>query len=358
MKLVLRFFCIFSLVVWFSGFSSCSYFSSSTSLGSKTNVVSQPRIPALTDSDLENKSKDELVLILRGLARESDNASAIVDLRKSLSFRVKNLTPKLIFVTCFYWMKNKPEGPWRWDKTKIYSLNPNEMKFVVLDEIEDERDRKDVYGYLAVFANEEDANKAVIERTEEDKLLALNKVYDLKNKIVSIEIKKYGLIGESLSYQSVATNSGHQESKILNLIVENQSGKDLLICLFVYEQPEKTFSFDTWRYDKTEVQLFRAGEVKRINLPPVFDEYRYSYIRGVLGVFDLKDKVIAENTTFELAPAENKLALGVLSVLKGKKIVVGVEKYGIFNNFIDYTIKPAAFLNKKTGQWVNIKARG
>jgi hypothetical protein len=71
-------------------------------------------------------------------------------------------------------------------------------------------------------------------------------------------------------------------------------------------------------------------------------------MRGVLAVFDLDQMDEAEKANFQLADYKKKLKLGRLSKLKGKKVVLDIEKYGVRGNFIDFTVKPLSFVLTKT----------
>lgn len=346
---------LFFFLIVLSGYQSCSYFSQNNGqVHENVFAAGQKSFPPLSDEMVEKMSKNDLVLYLRGQAQTvKNNPAPVLDLRKSLSFSVNNNTGREIFVTCFYWMKSNPEGMWHWEKSKVHKLLLGETQLIVLNEIEDSRDRRSVCGYLGVFDSFSEADAAVYERTDERKLLDLDRIILLKNKVIPIEIKKYGITGGYLTYEVTGKNVKPQNKQI-DLLVENQTGKEVLVCCFVYDQPERTFEFDVWRYDKTPLQKFGIGEIKYINIPSVADPYRYSYIRGTLGIFDMKEQKIAEDTTLELAPAENKLSLGLLAPLHNKKILLKIEKYGMFGDFIDYTVKPAAFFNRKTGEWLRI----
>lgn len=120
-----------------------------------------------------------------------------------LDFSVENNTGRTIYVTCFSYIKKRIFSRWRWDKSPVYMLKPQESALVAIDFIPDPLDRKNVYGYLGVFPTEEEAEAATYELTEESRLLDLDLLKNLYGKKVTIEIEKYGLTRELLEYDFV-----------------------------------------------------------------------------------------------------------------------------------------------------------
>ncbi len=301
---------------------------------------------ALTEADLEKMSKDEIINFLKG--KSSDQALTVdnlVDMSKSLSFRVKNDTGRAVFVTCFYWMKNGTLSLWRWDKSKVYKVDASKTKLIVLDEIPEARDRSSTFGYLAVFDSLAEAEKAVIELMDERRLIDLDLLEKLKNKIITLFVQKYGVVGKRLGYRADSEKDlvRKKDGKDLDILVENQTGKDILVTCFIYEQPENTNNLSLWRYTKTSIKKIKNGQTVILDLPVVADFYRWTYMRGVLGVFDAADSEVAQQATFEQTKPVNKIELGLLTSLENKKIILSVEKYGVLGDFIDYVVKPAKF---------------
>ena len=345
MKHILRIINIVFVIMFLAGFSSCRNNEPLAPTG--TTPTTSLIAPALSEADLERMSKDEIVTYLKRRATVANPPiSEVVKMKDSLSFSVCNKSGAPFYCCCFYYIKNKLIGRWRWDKSKIYKVQPARTRLIVLDEsVDDERDRNAVFGYLGVFKSKEEALNSVMDMIEEEKLLDLDLLYKIKNKVIEIGVKQYGIKGERLSYaalESITTNN----KPSLDLLVENQSGRDLFLTCFVYEQPEHTHNFDLWTYDKTEVKKAANGQQIRLEIPSSNDQYRWSYMRGVLGVFDSNDEAVAQNATFELAKPINKLELGLLASLTDKKIILSIEHYGILGDFIDYVIKPAVFVNK------------
>lgn len=316
----------------------------------KQNPVQAASPEGITEAKLSKMSKDEIINYLKTKISPNDtSANKIVDMSKSLSFRVLNKTNKHVFVKCFYWMRNKSEGPFRWDNTDVYELKPSETKLIMIDDIPEERDRKNCIGFLGVFDNATTAKNSHKLLCDESKLIDLDSLYILKDKLVTLVIKKYGIAGEQVEYTTssrdfIKNNPSHDR---FNLLVENQTGQDALITCFIYEQPEGRSEFELWRYDKTPIQRIKNKEVIRIALPEVNDNYRWSYMRAILGVFWQKDKKIAQASTLELLDPEEKIKLGLLSGWKDKKVVLTVENYGVLGDFIDYVVKPLEFYDRR-----------
>lgn len=336
---------IFQLIVllYLLGLSSCFYSGKKSPVSSGIKIEKTNQV--LSEADLEKMSKDEIVNFLKKKSSSDSTAvNSIVDMSKSLSFRVKNASGKSLFVTCLYWMKNNPLALWRWDKSKVYKIDKGKTKLVVLDEIPDSRDRAWTFGYLAVFDSLAEANKSTMELVNEKHLIDIDLLAKLKDKVVTIFVKKYGISGDLVRYTTASQKAKEASGlKKFDILVSNQTGKDVFVNCFVYEQPEYTYELDPWLYSKTKVKKLHNGQEIYLDLPVVLDPYKWSYMRGVLGVFDGEDSVAAENATFETAKPLNKIELGLLTNLVGKKIVLSVEHYGVLGDFIDYVVKPAAF---------------
>lgn len=142
-----------------------------------------------------------------------------------LDFYAENKTGKTIFVTCFVYQK-KAKGSWlakktkeawtfeedarddmsvwRFDKTPVIKLKPNQISKIDVDTIVEKRDREYVRGYLAVFdENEKDkAEKSVYELLPMDsrKKIELGRLINIKDKKVIIYIETYGIMGDFIDY--------------------------------------------------------------------------------------------------------------------------------------------------------------
>jgi hypothetical protein len=273
---------------------------------------------------------------------------------KSLDFDVQNKTGKTIYASCFAYIKKRDFGRWRWDKSPVYKLDHLQTQKVHIDYIDDDYSRKHVFGYLGVFTNEKDADDAIYELLPDRNKLDLDQLMYLHDKKVTLEIERYGFKGEYFEFDFAEKNAHDQERKInrtpeLDFFVENKTGKPILATCFVYQKKAKGTWFaaidekddmEVWRYDKTPVISIPPNEVSIIDVDTITESRDRSYVRGFLAIFDEDESKLAQESTFELLGSHRKLNLGLLSMLKNKKVVVDVERYGIAEDFIDFVIKP------------------
>lgn len=131
-----------------------------------------------------------------------------------LDFPIENKTGKPILVTCFAYEK-KAKGRWiasleekddmsvwRFDKTPILKLMPDQIGVIDVDTILGNRDRTYMRGYLAVFDEDEEllAQQSTYELLETSRKLNLGELPRLKNKKVVVEIEKYGMMQDFIDF--------------------------------------------------------------------------------------------------------------------------------------------------------------
>ncbi|KKP24717.1 MAG: hypothetical protein SZ59_C0001G0035 [candidate division TM6 bacterium GW2011_GWF2_28_16] len=258
-----------------------------------------------------------------------------------LEINIQNITGKAIYVACFSYIKRHTKADrWRWDKSKIYMLNANESTTIKLDTIVNKENRENIYGYLAVFDKEKDAINSTYELLEETKKLDLDRIYLLKNKTVKIGIEKYGFKGNLLSTkitEKIISGKIKPSKPIpeLDFYIKNRTGKKIYIAGFIYQ---KQIDTDVWYYDKTDIYEINDKETILMDIDTINDKYNRVFARGFLGVFNENQKEEAEKSTYETLPTNNKLALGTIAPLKGRVVVVQVEKYGMIDNFLEFAI--------------------
>lgn len=258
----------------------------------------------------------------------------------SLNFDVENKTSKTIFTTCFSYIKKDLSTRWRWDKSPIQKIDVNKKATMLIDAVPDESDRKEVYGILAVFDSAEEAEDATYELLDDNSKLDLDLLCQLKDKTVTIEVEKYGFKKEKFDYEFKKKSDSNHALSPLDFAVENQSGSPLYVVCFIYHPKEKKGQFDPWHYEKGAVVMLNPQETKMIPVPPVYDNYNRIYMQGILAIFEADEEKLAQDCTYELLDNDRKLKLGRLTDLDNKKVTVGIERYGVVGDFIDYTIKP------------------
>jgi len=119
----------------------------------------------------------------------------------------------------------------------------------------------------------------------------------------------------------------------LDFEVENATGKTIYIACFSYIQKEPLVR---WRWDKSSIQKLEDGQRTFVNIDTIPDHSNREEIFGYLAVFEDESK--AHNSIYELLDDRQKIDLDLLHRLKGKKVVVGVEKYGFKKAKLDFAI--------------------
>ncbi|MBD3273519.1 hypothetical protein GF385_04190 [Candidatus Dependentiae bacterium] len=259
--------------------------------------------------------------------------------KSELDFDVENKTGKTIYVVCFSYINKTSFDRWRWDKSPIYKLEKNQKATIDIDTIPDKEYKNHVYGALGIFNTQEEAESSTYELLKEKHRLDLDKLYKLKDKTVEIKIEKYGFKGDTLDLKITPKKNNFRE---LDFFVENKTGKNLWICCFVYQKDDTPI----WKFDKTNLQLIKDGEIKIIDVDTIANKYNRVFTSGFLGVFDEKNKTKAEKSTYELLQPKNKIALGKLAALKNKIVVIKIEKYGFKDDFLEIAIKPTKRIYK------------
>ncbi len=256
---------------------------------------------------------------------------------KELDFLVENLTGKTIYVTCFSYIKRHDFNRWRWDKSQIYKLNDKEKAVIDIDTIEDQETRENVYASLAIFDNKKDAQESTFELLDENNRLDLDKIYKLKNKVVKLGVEKYGFKKDILinTIENIENNNTISQNE-LDFLVRNNTGKNVYICCFVYQKKENDL---VWRYDKTDIKLLERDQTMLVDIDTMDNEENRNLSKGYLAIFNEEDKEAAEKSTFELLPVNNKITLGYLHQLKNKTVELEIERYGILDDFFEYSIK-------------------
>lgn len=183
------------------------------------------------DLDLIIQLKDKKVVLeiekygIAGEFYDYDFANKKKDLKPypELDFYIENKTGKTILVTCFVYQK-KAKGTWlaqktkeswaeedetrddmsvwRFDKTSVIKIKPNESGLIDIDSIIEPRDRIYMRGYLAVFGEneKEEAEKSIYELLPARRKLDLGRLVDLKDKQISVYTERYGILGNFIDY--------------------------------------------------------------------------------------------------------------------------------------------------------------
>lgn len=296
-----------------------------TKAAAPKTIPVQTTAPQISDSGLS----------LKALNQRGHSADEL------LNFDVENTSKKDAYITCFAYLKKDLALRWRWDKSPVQKVMPGQKATVEVDFVPDSEDREEVYGVLAVFDTQQEAEDATYELLPDEAKLDLDLLYLLKDKTVSLEVEKYGFKKEQFDYSFKKKSDGDDTSlQPLDFAVENDSGVPLYVVCFVYHSKEKRDQFNPWHYDKDEAVRLEVGETKIIPVPKVYNNYNRIYMQGVLTIFQEDEGQLAQDSTYELTDNDRKLKLGRLIDLGEKKVVIGIEKYGIVGDYIDYVVKP------------------
>jgi hypothetical protein len=270
-----------------------------------------------------------------------------------LDFEVENQTGKTIFVACFSYIKRRAFTRWRWDKSDIYVLEQGQRTVISIDDVQDPRDRKNVFGYLALFDTHKAADEAVYELLPDNIQIDLDQLEKLKGKKVVIEVEKYGAKGAFYEYDFVkkkqAARLAADQIDSLDFAIENKTGKPIYVVCFTYQKKAKgewigalggKDDMALWHYTKEPILHLMPDETELMHVQHVTKGRDQVYVQGFLAVFSENEEQLANDITYEQLTSKRRLALGRLFQLDGQKVVLEVEKYGIANDFIDYRIKP------------------
>jgi hypothetical protein len=318
------------------------------------SASSQEQLSKKTDKlERENNKKQAQIkklakkVEIKKISKKPENLKNIIKTNE-LDFEVENLTGKTIYVACFSYLRKRYFTRWRWSKTPVYELKNKESKIMDVATISNKHDKKNIFGFLAVFNNKQEADDATYELLDDNTKLDLDLLQGLKGKKVSIEIEKYGFKEPFLKFDFIDKEKKIKKVKELDFLVKNNTGKTIFICCFAYEKKAKgrwiaaeedRDDMSVWRFDKTKVLKLSDGQTGMVDVDTIITKRDRKAVLGYLGVFDETEEKLAIKSTYELLNSKKKLHLGSLKYLKNKMVVIGVEKYGLNPDIIEYKTK-------------------
>lgn len=290
-------------------------------------------------SVLEGNGSQASVEVLRVA---SPTQKPIPDIKgdEQLLLTVKNETGKNVIVACFYYTKLRLTSYWRWNKSPIYTLKQNESITIQIAAAADKETKENVYAYLGVFSTMKEAEDSTFELLTEQQKIDLDRVAELQDATISLVVHRYGFKEETIDYRLKAPEQKPVRQPELDFLVENKTDKPLLMSCFVYQKNSDQDSFITWKYYKTPVQRVEPNAMVAVDVSTIHELYDWIYMRGFLAIFDERQEAEAQDATYELLTPEQKLNVGRLADLLGKKVVVGVQKYGVAGNILDFQPQP------------------
>jgi hypothetical protein len=255
---------------------------------------------------------------------------------ETLSVKVKNITSRTLYVTCFCYLKKKNSPRWHWYKTPVHELGEEQETTISIGHIPEYRTRKNVYGVLGVFTERKKAESAIYELMEDHNKIDLDRIVKIKDNTILIGVEKYGIQGDVFDYDFVPDNQEVVEVPELDFVVYNETGKPVYATAFIYQKKE---DMPVWKYDKSPVIRIEPGSQGVIDVDTLTDPYDRKYMRGYLAVFDEAEEQQANQATYQLLKEHQKITLGLLSALQSKKVVLKYQRYGILGDSLKFKIE-------------------
>jgi len=274
------------------------------------------------------------VLLSTGCAIKE--SAKVESTEKILSIKVRNITPRTLYASCFTFMRKEESPRWRWYKTQVYELVPSKDIVMALGSFKSRRSIPDAYGVLGLFTEYEKAENAIYELLPDENKIDLDRVNKLADKTVVIGLEKYGIAGDIFEYSMIPDNSPIKDTAPLDFTVENQTGKPVYVTAFIYEKKE---DMPIWQYNKSPIVRIETGELGAVKVDAVLNTYDRRYTRGYLGVFEESERQEAFDCTFPLLKDHQRIDVGVLAALKNGNIVLKKQKYGIMGDVVDFVPK-------------------
>lgn len=325
-------------------------------LFAKGNIPAQPQPDTIVVGDLSTTGTDMTLTTTRGSTSLAKTATSrgkafISAEEKSpattpeLDFEVQNVTHKTLYVACFTHIQKEPFTSWRWDKSAVYKIEPNQRVYINIDTIPDDRNREEIFGYLTVFDDKKEADDAIFELIDDEKKIDLDQVFQLKHKTIAIDTERYGFKKEILDFAIIHKDKKKHLPPELDFLLENNTGKTIYLTAFIYQIRDNARS--VWTYDKTPVLKLKPGQTSIIDVDTTGAKRNRVYMSGFLGIFDEHEKEKAEKATLELLPPRNKISLGRLSRLEGQRVVIETEKYGAIGHINEFDLVDAQSPDRK-----------
>ncbi len=144
------------------------------------------------------------------------------------------------------------------------------------------------------------------------------------------EIKKTAEITTKLKKRASSIYDANNPDE-LDFEVENKTGKTVYVACFSY-QPRR--QLERWHWIKSPVYEIAPYKTVTIDVDTIEEKLDRSFVFGYLGIFPTKEE--AGEAVFELLPDKQKLDLDLLTDLKGKKVTLMIERYGMKGDLLEY----------------------
>ncbi|MCK4499579.1 hypothetical protein KAU11_03730 [Candidatus Babeliales bacterium] len=131
-------------------------------------------------------------------------------------------------------------------------------------------------------------------------------------------------------------NQGKLRKDSLDFLVKNGSGNTIFVTCFSYIKKSK---YQTWRWDKSPIYKMYPGDEIVIDIDEIANKRIRKDVFAYLAITNTQEEAL--KVTPEINDDKRLLDLDLLKNLKGKTILVEVEKYGYILDQTDYRIEHA-----------------
>lgn len=297
--------------------------------------------------------------LMQHAAKNFDKNAAAFNKYQDITFFVQNVSGSSLFVANFAYIKPRRFNRWRWRKSDVKEIKPSEKIPMSVRTLDDYKDTKHIFGALAVFPNRPEAETATYELLRDENKLDLDSIAALAGKTVVVGVERYGFREPFYDYDFVDSKEDPKKTAQgieheLDFFVQNKTGRQVFVTGFIYSKKAKgkwiaaedaKDDMSVWRFYKTKVLRLEKDQTGYIDVDSIIPKRDRNYVRGYLGVFDANHEEEAHNKTFELLSDQEKITLGPLSRRQGTTIILEVERYGVANDVIDFTVKPIKWID-------------
>lgn len=279
-----------------------------------------------------------LILFVFGCKQNISDTRSAAEKKEaeSLSVKVKNITSRTLYATCFCYLKKHNSPRWHWYKTPVHTLEGGAEVSIPVGHIPEYRTRKNVYGVLGMFTEKKEAEESIYELMDDHNKIDLDRLIKIQDNVILLGVEKYGIQGDVFDYDFVPENQEVGVVPELDFVVYNQTGKPVYATAFIYQKKE---DMPVWKYDKSPVIRIESGDQGIIDVDTLTNPYDRKYMRGYLAIFDEAEEQQAHQATYQLLKSHQKITLGLLSALQSKKVVLKYQRYGILGDSLKFKIE-------------------
>jgi hypothetical protein len=311
--------------------------------------------PGFLGKPVNNPENDKAILAT--FNKDFEKKVAAANKYYDFKFDLHNVSGVSLYTTCFAYVKPGDFNRWRWRKTEVKEVKPGATIPISMRILDDHQDKFHVFGALGVFSNRIEAEESTYELLPDENKLDLDLLSEIEKKTIVVGIERYGFREPFYDYDFVEKQAKENgATSELDFFVQNQTGRTTFVTGFIYSKKAKgrwiaaedeKDDMSVWRFYKTKVLRLEQGQTGYIDIDSIIPKRDRSFVRGYLGVFDEDHENDAHSKTFELLSDAEKINLGLLTRREGRTIILEVERYGVANDVINFTVKPIRWIDFK-----------